>query len=440
MVLNLLNLFSLIFALFSKIQGMSAELENLKPSNDSAANNGSLITNDTVAVTVSVLCTTIPKACLPCDMFFAIPTIAAATKLSTKEPADIASLTNSLGTTLNYKSNTIGKDENNNLPAYSATMNNRGIMPAENLIQNLNFKDLTIEELEKRYNIGNDSTESDVSEEDTGVNYYDETDSSESAPIDYTDSLINSKISNTISTKVMDVDGTSEYTTDFWNDTSITIADTTDWTDTSGNTEDSTVTIETTLSVLNDITKFSTDETSTMKEQSTSELYSGSSDLISHTDTVQDFTPTPTYNYDSSSTSTGDIYSIDDVTFDMSTSQSTDVAKFCPDYVFNCTMSCGEKNVTHQIKMSNCEVVETLCFETKFIPKSQLNITITANATNATEKDIFYLTKEKRKVYNLTSATRSKLMSLCWETMFGQELVKLTMMDLVNMKLIVLIL
>ncbi|XP_073957195.1 transmembrane channel-like protein isoform X2 [Choristoneura fumiferana] len=436
MVLNLLNLFSLIFALFSKIQGMSEELEKLKPSlNESTTPNNTSVINDTVAVTVSVLCTTIPKACLPCDMFFAIPTIAAATKLSTKETADKAFHASSLEPTSHYKRNSIGKDENNNVAAYGATMRSRSeIMTAENLIQNFNLDSLTIEELEKRYNITGSSTESDGSQEDTGVNYYDETDTTKSELSDPTDSDIRSKISNTFSTNVMDVNQTSEYTTSIWNDTSITITDATDWTDTSGTTEDNTIMFETTLSVFDDITQFSTDETSTVEESTVSEFFSSTNDLASLIDTtVEDVTPTPTNTYYSSQTGTEEMYSAssDDVTFDLSRTQTTEVAKYCPDYLFNCTTNCGEKNVTHQIKMSNCKVIETLCFETKIIPKSQLNASTTANAINASERDIVYLTEERRKIYNLSSATRSKLMSLCWETMFGQELVKLTMMDLV---------
>lgn len=103
--------------------------------------------------------------------------------------------------------------------------------------------------------------------------------------------------------------------------------------------------------------------------------------------------------------------------------------KLCPELSFNCTTVCGGKNITQVFSLTNCSVINRVCYEKKCATH---NLTVKISTPNTTVADIVYEDEKRIKQYNLTVPTRKKLLKLCWETMFGQELIKLTMMDLVS--------
>lgn len=106
-------------------------------------------------------------------------------------------------------------------------------------------------------------------------------------------------------------------------------------------------------------------------------------------------------------------------------------ADFCPDFSFNCTVTCNGKNVKQVFFMSNCTIIRRICYVKNCTSKAN-TVADMKNGTNATAIDLVFVDKNNRKMYNLSVPTKKKLLKLCWETMFGQELVKLTMMDLVR--------
>lgn len=136
-------------------------------------------------------------------------------------------------------------------------------------------------------------------------------------------------------------------------------------------------------------------------------------------------TETETYTFTDDSLTMSTTYP-DEFTTELSTSSS--VMYVCPSITFNCTISCGGQNVTQVVLITDCTKVEKRCYVKQCkLSKLQENVLI----------DYVYLDEHKRKMYSLTKETKKKLLKLCWETMFGQELVKLTMMDLVSLKAVI---
>ncbi|KAJ2954092.1 hypothetical protein O0L34_g2308 [Tuta absoluta] len=538
MLLNLLNLYSLMFALFSKIQHMSTQLDGLKPTltvNATIPSNSTLFFNESFAHNVPTICTERIIACEPC-LLHTLPTDLT-TQSTTTSASYISSVIPITTTPSSLKPNIANISQKYTPPTVSTNMHNsldtkRTMTPLPSVInvkipkktrygpnidksekkllpQNLlekideaattpgdhlekfenietttenireiieiiltatedpikktqseltttdNLAEVTedvltttedpvkkiLKELREKYPDNEDTSESFENESDP-VSFYDEETSTET-----TLENENSDKSSTFS-NILDNDNTTSSTFDYSTSESDTSTGSEDYISSKESfiTLSDTATSNTSEMETEGITE--SERVSTITEYITmtesNAPYSEDSFTLSNTDTsikstiIDTTIPTmptkspitftnpvtlSTTNEVTESFNTESDYSI--TTTDVST-VATNPRATCPNISFNCTITCDGRNVTQVFKISNCSVVEKTCYVTECVVQHmEMNITMV---------DIVYTVQYESKAYNqynLTTKTRKQLLKLCWETMFGQELVKLTMMDLV---------
>ncbi|CAH0401812.1 unnamed protein product [Chilo suppressalis] len=509
MLLNLLNLYSLIFALFSKIEGMSKDLDSLKPPLNMTATtllNNTLNVSETLALNVPMFCFEERVTCEPC---YILPTIAINVPTTSKTSSLIVETTTPYpySQAISNRDQLIKKDfkksfPQNVIPKYLAKnqdVNNdlgmnkqsnnvnlkkinkdfiisnvKGNNLAENLIDSdisttqiesttLNSIDILKSELERVRNISqNTGLDEDDSIEEYDEDYINSTDYpfNVSKSIHPTTNIDTSHLSKTI-TETITVStentetGSSERTQEYSTEPDSTLSNNNENNNQSSTDmlsvsteEDMNISssTETLFSYYGEETNRSTkDTTKSIDYHTTPDIFSTNTYETTEetlTTFVETNTPyldqdrtfitfpneeTTTYNNSTDSILTETTYSFNDNT----TIESTEITSFNPDMkcptFFNCSSNCGGRNITQVFFLSNCRIVEKRCYVTK----CELTKVIESNKTNETVTDIAYIDDHNRKMYILTTATKKKLLKLCWETMFGQELVKLTMMDLV---------
>ncbi|XP_068630050.1 transmembrane channel-like protein [Battus philenor] len=471
MLLNLLNLYSLIFALFSKIEGMSKELDSLQPTlkmNASVISENVLDLSETLIYSSPTSCYEIAIPCLPCHLLKPSPQITQST-VTQLISSDISSSTIRPNNAKTEKSFKIMNDTKNikpeNLKRY--VENNTDItindISTENSILLIN------KELQRLRNISYLSNDS-IEFNETSYDYDNDTEYYESTSVD-----------STTLTNIFSVDLLTEGSTYFGRDANDSVSITTDYTNT-----EKVSTYTNIYNVTDDFTDFTTgikddyldlntkkiidksdwgDETKTTTDInlmessqgsfSTSEMsISSTSEKIVGTESEDEilkisedpFTTDYRYLVNSNknfkdahentvephitTSGTNPVENKYDTAADFPTTTTGDYYSTCPNISFNCSVNCGNQNITKVFLMTNCTVAEVKCYinQCDFKIKKEksqylMNKTITI--------DRVYFDKNNRKMYNLTKTTQKKLLKLCWETMFGQELVKLTMMDLV---------
>lgn len=425
MLLNLLNLYSLIFALFNKIDDMSKELVSLQPDLKLNATNFSDVTlhhiKESLPKDIHTSCieTTIP--CVPCEML----TTPIPLSQNSFFPVTYGQLTSFSGNDMNInkrnkKRNVIyeSKSEKSDVIKYTDDAFLKEIEKIKNISKLSASEDYfettsgtnESDSYDINYDIFSPSNLEPISESDTNYNYN-----------DYTSSPLHS--STSIITEITKLGSTSsDYTTDYittHTETDQTMTQSTHSSEDSFFTEksNSPPTVYTEPVTNNEYDSSGTSATDKNWDDKsatqTSSLNSGDfTTEISFTDARFEEISNPTSTY---------------------TSSFSEGATICPDISFNCSINCGDKNITQTFYMSNCKIVLTRCYLKQCKSLGANLKDLNQNHTNVTIKDTAYQDAYyKRKVYNLTIATRKKLLKLCWETMFGQELVKLTMMDLVR--------
>ncbi|CAH0577839.1 unnamed protein product [Chrysodeixis includens] len=518
MLLNLLNLYSLIFALFSKIEGMSIELDSLKPT---LTLNATLIANETLGLNQS-FAASLPDSCVeqevpcgPCDIQVTLPMRiedgilikAAATspfsqnvkkltpKILLRRPRDDQLDGNNVKTieTTTLNSAMLGLRELERL-------RNIRILQPVSVQQDFRYAapdsedyDYTFYDTETTTNNANTDTTFDYSNTDYSTTF------TGYSSIDFktTDYIFSTKDTTTKDEQkstepplLSEFTSNTDTTTDVYTTYSDTVFETLDDYESTTNIEvtnptefditDETIDLHTTtdLSVsptIYDMAYETTDElttefiTTSASDQTDPTRYldtttgllmsSTENDLIDDTTksiyaSVSPVTAKTTLNYNTDDDvveTSGSYPRTDYVTkasvtarnYDRATETSTTPAVvttlqnklvtkagFCPDFSFNCTVTCNGKNVKQVFFMSNCTITKRTCY-VKNCTSGANTVADTKNETNATAIDLVFVDKNNRKMYNLSVPTKKKLLKLCWETMFGQELVKLTMMDLV---------
>lgn len=462
MLLNLLNLYSLIFALFSKIEGMSKDLDLLKPTlslNATVTPNETLNLSESYTTTLPDFCIEQTVSCGPCDIQITLPMKLSdgivlktgsasfpkkiAPKILLRRPRDEKIETTSSGTESNF-----GDTESTTLDSISL-----GIKELERL------RNIRIQQPINVINVKLNETTSDP--DDYEYTFYDtesttgtETDSDMQ---DYTNFIYSSTVTDFTSL---------DYTTtvdNYSSDTS-TVTETSEMPtsiiDDNLNT-DTTLNTETTFADTDFYSTFSLLETTTEILDLTTDkiLDTSTNDMVDTTTYSEDTTTsldvtesTLKYSIDNDIIETSSAYSPQQqstkainkaknysIPTEVTTEATTTTMKpktpttiaFCPDFTFNCTINCNGKNMKQVFFMSNCTIVKRVCY-VKVCPSNVNAAVDVKNGTNATAIDVMYYDDNKRKMYNLSVPTKKKLLKLCWETMFGQELVKLTMMDLVR--------
>lgn len=439
MLLNLLNLYSLIFALFSKIEGMSKDLDQLKP----VLNMNATIIPDSMLNISESLVYKEPRVCIERRVHCGLCTL----QLNSMFIEGIA----------NIEINTTEKkieDLKLNLETFES------YIPSENLVkyEEKQTESTTIDsiltgmlELEKLRNLTRlnytflENNESIPEEEED----YGDVDYENNTIADYDDYSATIKVTNKEIDESTTITETRNVPTEKSSNLDIY------FTDTSFSTEEMYFTVSN--SNTNDVYSEETYESSTDVNSGT-ELTASSNNNTHYTDVSQHNAPDTfsSENFDKLSThingtflfrsttqdaitksitSTG---AIRETESDLTTITYIDDAKLCPELSFNCSIACGNKNITQVFSIINCTVVERVCYETTcevYAPAQHQKSNQTDVAKqNKTLIDIVYIDDNNIKQYNLTVPTRKKLLKLCWETMFGQELIKLTMMDLVRTK------
>ncbi|XP_045490237.1 transmembrane channel-like protein [Pieris rapae] len=426
MLLNLLNLYSLIFAQFSKIDGMCKELVSLQPSllnNNTSFNIREPINIDKNFATFT--CSEVDVPCLPCHM-------------TTFPPKDYFQNIESTERAIIYSSQNpyAVKTSNNLLKNKTLRRRKRNIVDKE-IVDGMSVLEKELQRLRNLSMI----KENDEIEETSEIYDYEFYDTGEDITNYTIDTLTTASMGEetTYSTPL-----SSEFDGDYDNysiynfENELTTLSENDFITENGSTiSDITTDIETdTFSPSTSL--FPTSTPSFNTDESSFTVSSLKADEVTTDDVTTDVV---TDLNDASGTTA---HKIDiNVLWETKTSSNPDINysvnvdyveneknnAICPNISFNCSVNCGDQNVTQTFFMSNCVLVDIKCSVKKCI-LNQPPVT-SLNKTELTYVDSVYYDKSKRKMYNLTIATRKKLLKLCWETMFGQELVKLTMMDLV---------
>ncbi|XP_049885402.1 transmembrane channel-like protein [Pectinophora gossypiella] len=434
MLLNLLNLYSLIFALFSKIEGMSKDLDALKPTlsmNATTFPNSTLNISESLALNVPMACFEVSISCAPCNLPLMLSTNITSTTIDQTER------TTTFLPPHNYKNNVkhtiIPKKILKNRMFSSTSENPKKFLP-QNLIEKYENVETTTEDiislnkkqldlLKAKYFTATTFEESSSEEDDDSYTFDYET--SETNDIYETSS--SSEIS--VPYSVTQIDNFSSTSPTYgYTDNSKRAAPKSDSTETTDSTETDTETTDTiyytpstyqfdlTGSSYTTNTEFSTDVTTVSIKEVDTAYTNGETKSTAKVDLDTETTYMSTETDSSTFTNT-------DMTPDLSTIATLDAVTICPDISFNCSVNCGGRNVTQVFVVSNCTLVEKRCYTTE--------CKVIHFKMNTTMVDVVYEDEHKRRMYNLTIGTKKKLLKLCWETMFGQELVKLTMMDLV---------
>lgn len=439
MLLNLLNLYSLIFALFSKIDGMGRELNILQPTlcmNASNIPESALNMTETLAMS----CSEVSISCTSCNVPL---TISANTTTINIVDAIRSAKTNELHLQTQGDFNSASLMQLSPFTPKSTENMEQKILSPQNLIQKEEVTETTtenvidlmrkeIERLNQMFPSLSSSYETSSETNDSGEVLYDyaEVSTTDYSNSKYTSSTVSESTNTSLFSPTLELDPI--YSTVSKENTTSS----TDYTSTSANsTSDSDSTTNVTYTYTSSIVGLSSHDTPSVTTEST--IISTDTSTV---DTV--FTPPTTFQYPTTSnlgTDTG-IYTFNDDDLTTSTrysdefttelSTSSRVIHICPSITFNCTISCKGQNVTQVVFITDCTKVEKKCYVRQCsLHASKLKAKI--------HIDYFYEDEHKRKMYHLTKDTKKKLLKLCWETMFGQELVKLTMMDLVSRKSVI---
>lgn len=427
MLLNLLNLYSLIFALFSKIDGMGRELNALKPT---LCMNASTIPESALNMTeaLALSCQEVSISCRSCNVPL---TISANT--TTVNVMNAIRAANAHEPHMQAHDKTVLQTEISPFTTDSIENMKRNILSPHNLIEKEEEIETTteniiylmrkeIEKLNQMFPSSSSSNENSSEASESDELFYDYTDANTpDSSFEFESNTVSEFSNETLLSSTLDIDPI--YGT-------VSNENTSSSTDYSSvrSTSDSESTMSVTYTYTSPIFDFSTDNRSSVTTESTISRDTSSVITVSN--------PATTFQYPTNanlSTETG-MYTFTDDDLTMSTRYpdvfTTELSTpssvyICPSITFNCTISCGGQNVTQVVLITDCTKVEKRCYVRQCkLSKLKENISI----------DYVYEDEHKRKMYSLTTDTKKKLLKLCWETMFGQELVKLTMMDLVSLK------